>query len=345
MKKALLSFLLCGILCAGLCAADKPLHLNVLALGNSYTGNTAFFPAWVKGSGKGHTLTYERLIIGGATLEEHWQSVVMLEGGEAAKHPKTGSLSQPFVSALNAQNWDYVALQQAFPQTADIATYEPYLGNLLGLVKKYAPEAQPFFYQTWVFREDNKLYKNPKNNREAMKQAVIDAGNLAAKKYGIPVMPTGEVLFKAETTFPFVRDPNFNYAEPPTTGKGPKGERSLYAGWRKWHDIMLEDNVHMGVIGSYIVGGVWYAMLYDEKAEGNTFIPKGMTQADALACQKIIDEATAGRHFPAPQAKTAEKPKQDFSKQEAILAKIKADDAAKKNPTNAMSKQEAQLIR
>ncbi len=344
-KKIITSLLLTFSACLCLFAADKARHLNVLAVGNSYTGNTSMFPNWVEGSGKGHTLTYERIMIGGSTLEEHWQSVVMLDGGEAAKHNKTGSISKPLVMALNERNWDYVSLQHAFPQTAKISTYEPYLGNLLGLVKQYAPEAQPFFYQTWVFREDNKLYKNSKMDREEFKKAVIEASQSVAKKYAIPVMPVGEVLFKAEADFPFVRDPNFDYDNPPTSGKGPQGEKSLYAGWKKWRDIMLEDNVHTGLIGNYIVGGVWYAMLYDEKAVGNKFIPEGMSRKDALTCQRIIDEMTKGRHFPAPIPKTQEKPKQDFSKQQAILAQIKADDEAKKNPKNTMSKQEAQLIR
>ena len=345
MKKLSHILVLLCMLSAALCAADKPRHLNVLAVGNSYTGNTSMFPKWVEGSGKGHTLNYKRIMIGGATLEEHWQSVVMLEGGPAAKHSKTGSLSQPLVSALNEQNWDYVGFQHAFPQTASLSTYEPYLGNLLGLVKKYAPEAQPFFYQTWVFREDNKLYREKKIDREEIKKAVIEAGNLAAKKYGLPVIPAGEAIFRAEADFPFVRDPNFKYENPPTSGKGPKGEKSLYKGWTKWRNIMLEDNVHMGVVGCYIVGGVWYAMLYDEKALGNSFIPDGMTKKEARLCQKIIDEVTAGRHFPAPSVKSEPKPKLDFSKQEAILAKIKAEDQAKKNPANAMSQQEAKLIR
>ena len=327
-------------------AADKPLHLNVLAVGNSYTGNTDMFPKWVAGSGKGHTLTYERMMIGGATLDEHWQSVVMLDGGAPAKHPKTGSLSRPLVAALGAQNWDYVVFQQAFPHSANPRTYEPYLGNLLGLAKRYAPEATPLFYQTWVFREDNKLYRDPhtKLDREGFKKAVVEAGNAAAAKHKMGVIPAGEALFAAEADFPFVRDPNFDYENPPTKGVGPKGETSLYRGWCKWRDIMLEDNVHLGVAGRYIVGGIWYAVLYGEKAEGNAFVPEGLTPQAARLCQQIVDRIATGRQLPRPALKSDEKPPCDFSKQQAALDAIKAADRAKKNPAG-MSKQEAKLIK
>lgn len=307
-------------------AADPaPRHLSVLAVGNSYAGNARLFPEWVKGSGKGHTVHFQRLVMGGSSLDHHRQAVVELSGKAPAAHKKTAMLEMPLGTALNGRNWDYVTLQQVFPISADARTYEPSLGNLIAYIKTYAPEAQVVFYQTWTYRQDDAYYaKKPTPTRAQMIQSIIDATALYAKKYGMPIIPAGEGMRNAERARPLRTDPDFNYKNPPSDGNGPKEKNSLYKGWITTKDGRKKlDTVHAGIVGEYIIGGIWYAVLFDESPIGNQYRPAGMSEADALFCQKIVDDVTKGRRLPAPAAKTAPKNKVDFSKDEAALKRLK----------------------
>jgi|GEM_PF-3001525 len=87
MKKPLLSRVLLCALCGALFAADTPLHLNVLAVGDSYDRNMPnFIPQYLKNSGKGHTLDITVIYMGGSSLEDHWRSVLELSGKAPAAH-------------------------------------------------------------------------------------------------------------------------------------------------------------------------------------------------------------------------------------------------------------------
>ncbi len=326
-KIPFLSVFLCAIaLCAPLRAAEAPKHLSVLAVGNSYDQDMSQqFPKWVEHSGKGHTLDLTLICMGGSSLEEHWQSVVELAGKAPAPHKKTKQQKMPLLLALNSRNWDYVTLHQVSWKSLYLDSYEPFLGDLVGQVKKYAPEAQIAFYQTWAYRPDHGFFQEKGITAQEMQNAIVESYRELSKRYGFPVIPVGEVFLRATTERPFEKDPNFDYANPPA-GKLPAEKNSLHVGAMLDKNGKLKfDPSHAGIAGDYIIGGVWYAVLYGEDPIGNTWRPKGMSEEDALYYQKIISEVTEGRRLSAPsdKSKMAPKEKIDFSKAEAILKKLK----------------------
>ena len=324
-SKYLLQLALWCITCVAI-AADKPLHLNILAVGNSYDNNMSQqFPKWVEHSGKGHTLDLTIIYMGAGSLKEHWESVLELSGKAPAAHAKTRQQKIPLLSALNSRNWDYVTLHQYSMHSPYIKTYEPYLGNLVGLVKEYAPEARIAFYQTWAYRPDHDLFKRKDITPESMQQGIIDTYHALSRRYRFPVIPVGEAFQRIAKERPFERDPDFDYKNPPK-GKLPNEKNSLHAGAfldKKTGKLRIDPS-HAGVVGQYVIGGIWYAMLYDEDPVGNAWRPDGMSEEDAQYYQKIISEITRGRRLSPPKAKDTEKPRIDFSKEEAALKKLKS---------------------
>jgi len=86
---------------------------------------------------------------------------------------------------------------------------------------------------------------------------------------------------------------------------------------------------HAGVVGQFIIGGVYYAVFYNEDPRLNTYKPEGMSDEDAAFYRGIINEVTQGRRLPPPsdKGKLPPKKKPDFSKEEGALQALK--DAAK----------------
>ena len=315
-----------AILCIGaMFAADKPLHLDVLAVGNSYDRNMEKqFPQWVKNSGKGHSLHLQVIYMGGGSLEEHCQSVDELSGVAPAKHGKTRQQEIPLLAALNQRNWDYVTLHQVSWKAFLPKTYEPFLSRLANLVHREAPEARIALYQTWSYRFDHDLYRNnPKLTPENVQQKVIETYEALSARYKFPVIPVGEVFARVLKERPCSRDPNFDYKNPPA-GALPNEQNSLHVGAFLFHNKQLRmDPSHAGKVGEYLIGGVWYAVLYDEKASDNPYRPDFISEDDARYYKRVIDEVVGNRRLAPPEPKTTDKPKKDYSAQIEALKKLK----------------------
>jgi len=163
MKTLLFAFLAATLLIPFAGAADPPAKkLNVLFIGNSLT-STNDLPAMLAAmaAAKGQELTYGRNIVGGATLEKHWNE------GKALKLIKQGK-------------WDYVVLQ-------DLST-QAYKGkdSMFKNAKLFDEEirkvnARTALYMTWA------LENSPENF-----PALSEAYTTLAKELKATLIPAGE---------------------------------------------------------------------------------------------------------------------------------------------------------
>jgi hypothetical protein len=338
-------------------------HVKLLTIGNSFANDaTAYLPAMAKAGGK--DLLLFRANLGGCTFERHARHMKAFElnpddpegrpyrgtfirsltddvtppgiatGGtevdkDAKQLPKQFSLRE----ALEAEKWDYVTIQQVSNTSYQFETFEPFAGELIAYVRKYAPTAEIVIHQTWAYREDCPLYKDG-FNQQKMFDGLVDAYNQLAQKYSLRVVPVGTAMQEARKlprwSFKFP-DPNFNYKEP-LPGTKPEQAGSLNVGWTVKKTMVAVPAVepapattaggtvtkpataakvekfvasldfkHCNADGRYLGASVFYGFLFGGKVVENSYVPPGVKPEDALLLRGIADNVLV--NLPAAVAK------------------------------------------
>ena len=175
MKKVLITSVL-AVCCAAICGtaqADEVIRL--LTIGNSYSESLRRqLPKVMESAGK--KFEHTDMCHGGCTLQQHWEN---------RENPRWYSNGTSLVNALKMKSWDIVTLQQASPLSDNPASFEPYFGRLVALIKELAPSAEIVVQQTWSWpKSGTKL--------DDFYDGLHSAYGLIAEKYGISrIIPVG----------------------------------------------------------------------------------------------------------------------------------------------------------
>ncbi len=313
MKKMLLmAALLVGTFCA--VAADK--ELNLLCVGNSFTRcATKYLPDIVK-TFPDCKINLYIVYAGGTNLEYHWNRVDKAENDPNAVYCKyKGKPIATFKDLLAAEKWDVVVPIQQYgpdPETFSEAQCEPYATNLYNYVKKHSPNSEIMIHQTWAYRPDWVWLKRF-GGYQGMYDLLWNRYETMAKKFNVKLLPSGAAMKLCQDKHPFVIDPDFNYAaaefnyengkrvgsfrffEKP--GDLPKESWSMHVGpvYNKNKDgsdkyRFVVDCEHAGIRGEYIMGCLWFEMLYGKDARTITFKPEGLNDDEARELRNLAHE-------------------------------------------------------
>jgi len=350
------------VLTSHLMAKEAPKdHIKLLTIGNSFANDaTAYLPAMAKAANK--DLTLFRANIGGCTFERHARHMKAFElnpadpqgrpyrgtiirslsddvtapriaSGGTEVDPKSKEIPKNYSlrEALELEKWDYVTIQQVSNTSFQFETFEPYAGELIAYVKKYAPTAEIIIHQTWAYREDCPLYKDGFDQQKMFDGLVAAYGQLS-QNYGLRVVPVGTAMQEARKlprwTFKFP-DPKFNYKEP-MPGSSPEQAGSLNVGWsvkkmlvnveepapvgdpeqdtaggtavkekpkaavKKVEKLVASlDFKHCNPDGRYLGASVFYGFLFGGKVADNTYVPPLVKPEDAAVLRGIADDVLA----------------------------------------------------
>jgi hypothetical protein len=58
------------------------------------------------------------------------------------------------------------------------------------------------------------------------------------------------------------------------------------------------DKFHANAQGEYLLGCVWFEFFYGESVVGNTFVPKGVSAADAKVLQRVAHRVVGEKQRP-----------------------------------------------
>ncbi|HJC57646.1 MAG TPA: DUF4886 domain-containing protein [Candidatus Eisenbergiella intestinipullorum] len=178
---------------------------NILAIGNSFSEDaTKYLHQMAKAAGIETKVV--NLYIGGCPLERHWRNI---ETGEAAyQYQLNGRPTERQISipeALQEEKWDYIVTQQASHDSGWMDTYEPFLGLLVDYLKERAPQAEILLQETWAYEIDSphanfmRYHRDQKEMYERLKKCY----SAMAEKYGLRLIPSGDVIQKARQQEPF----------------------------------------------------------------------------------------------------------------------------------------------
>lgn len=276
----------------------QPTHnktLRILAIGNSFSDDgMEYLPALLDNLGV-QNVEVARLYVGGCSLQQHLtffnnqQSPYVMNRSKAGENRWVEHESKVSLQyALSQGEWDIVTLQQQSGKSGQYDSYEPYLGELIKIIKALQPSARIAWHMTWSYSANSTHGEFPKYdcNPKKMLNAIYGATMQAIESH-----PEIEIIIPAGTTIQSLRMSAINNHP---------------------HDL-TRDGYHMGFgAGRYALACTWYEELIapftKTSMRGNSlFINKGMvavTPITAAYCQKAAKWAVR-RNFKPKKIKQA----------------------------------------
>ncbi len=239
--------------------------IRVLALGNSFSEDALQDFLYPIGRNNGTIFIIGNLHISSASLEKHWENI-------EKKFPKYGfnqinkdgffsNIPNCTIdSALTADNWDFVSLQQVSSSSGNLSSYFPYLPLLINYVREKAlnPNVKIVFHQTWAYAQDaeTKGFDYYGNSQEQMHDSILHAVKMLQLKTDID-----KVVFAGS---------------------------SIQAARKELGDIFCRDGMHLNALGRFTASCAWFQTLTGLDVSKNTFVPKNITEEVAKSIQNIV---------------------------------------------------------
>lgn len=237
--------------------------MHVLAIANSF-GQDALQYLNQIAKADGVEIEAINLMIGGCSLERHAKLLRQIEA--TPKRLSVDEWSDRFYSleingedtgeyislkeALQIRNWDVVTFQQASHYSGVEESFEPYLSELLGIVKRTNPEAKCYMHETWAYEVDSEHegFNTYGRDQGEMYRRLNSAYTRHANTHGLDLIPVGRLIQDLRA------DRSFNVA---------KGGISL-----------CRDGFHLDfTYGRYAAGLLWYRKLSGRSVLENSFLP------------------------------------------------------------------------
>lgn len=170
--------------------------MKILSIGNSFSQDAH---KWLNKLAKVNGVCMEttNLYIGGCSLETHWTNVE--QNNEYYDLEINGGCSERKISiseALEMDNWDIITVQQVSGLSGLEETYEPYISNLIEVVRKNVPNAKLYFHQTWAYETDSSHgdFVRYNNDQQEMFDRIIKTSEKIAGSIDAKIIPVGRVI-------------------------------------------------------------------------------------------------------------------------------------------------------
>jgi hypothetical protein len=290
-----------------ICCPASAKEVNLLCLGNSFTRNATKYLPQIVAASPGDKLNLFIVYMGGSTLEYHWERVENAESKPDAVYARyKGKDYQTFKDLLRAEKWDVVVPLQQYGGTKERfsdAECEPYATDLYHYVKRHAPAAEIMIHQTWAYRDEwcqqvGRRFGAAATPYQAMYDCINSRYTEMAKKFHVRILPSGAAMKLCRERHPLVVDPNFDYKKP-TYPDLPKLEQwSLHAGptWRKEKDgshRFVLDCEHAGFRGEYLIGCLWFEMLFGKDCRSIAYRPDNLSDEEAKELRSAAHDTAA----------------------------------------------------
>ncbi len=226
--------------------------MKLLSIGNSFSQDAH---KWLydvcKSAGK--EIYNANLYYGGCSLYGHWNFYVndRAEYDYEIKGEAVRKIS--LREALLAEKWDIVTIQQVSTNSGQYETYQPFLCDLINVVKEFCPDVKLYVHKTWAYESDferEDFESNYNSDQDIMYEQLCDANKKAAESIGADIIPAGDVI-------QYLRD---NTAEFDYKNGGLSLNR---------------DGFHLTLgYGRYAAALTWYVKLFGGSAQDVSYAPE-----------------------------------------------------------------------
>lgn len=246
----------------------KETEMKILFIGNSFSANAT---RYIREISNGE-LFVRNLYIGGCSLETHAKNIANDAPAYEYQVDSKALAMTSIKSALLAEEWDVVSVQQVSSHSGIYDSYFPYIDIVLGEVKKHRPNARIVFHRTWAYNygSTHPGYESYNKDTDLMNDMISDTAARIAEKYSFEVIPTGVAVYTGFNT------PEFDIR----VGGEP---------------LTAPDTFHLSAVyGRYLAGLILYRFFTDKKAADVTFVPEEADTKLVKILVKIADETKIG---------------------------------------------------
>ena len=295
-----------AVLVGLVCGTADAKSVKLLAVGNSFSNNALrYFKEIVTAAG--HEAIVGHAMIGGCDFDRHVRHAEAFEKDPADPQGRPYAGKKSLQELLQQEKWADVTIQQVSHKAPIPESYQPGADRLIAIIRKYAPDAEIVVHQTWAYRDDHPVGGTKRFvSTDDMYRKVRTAYDAFGQAKGFRLIPSGDAMEAARRDpawGPFVPDPAFDpkTAVYPTL---PAEKRALHCGysWRKDPKSgtfrLGADKFHANAQGEYLLGCVWFEFFYGESVVGNTFVPKGVSAADAKVLQRVAHRVVGEKQRP-----------------------------------------------
>ena len=170
--------------------------MKILSIGNSFSEDAQRWLHMIA-EANGESLECANLFIGGCSLQTHW--INEKENNAFYDYQVNGNDAKEKISiadALKRDKWDIVTLQQVSGLSGIAESYEPYLGELLTVVRSALPDAEIYLHQTWSYEigSEHPDFVNYNKDRREMHSRIKQTVQMYSEKYGLKILPSGDII-------------------------------------------------------------------------------------------------------------------------------------------------------
>ena len=170
--------------------------MKLLSIGNSFSQDAQ---EWLHqiAAANGVELETTNLMIGGCSLETHWNHVVDKETAYyLEQNGKNMDRMVTIDEGLALDDWDVITVQQVSHHSGQPQTYFPYLIDLVAYVREKCPNAKINFHQTWAYEidSDHGGFLNYNRDQHEMYRRICDCAEMAQRVIGATILPSGPVV-------------------------------------------------------------------------------------------------------------------------------------------------------
>ena len=170
-------------------------------------------------------------------------------------------------------NYDVITVQQVSGLSGLPDTYQPYIGDLIAMVKEVQPDAEIVFHQTWAYDDDSDHWDFPRygKDRQTMYEGIQNASKSIAAALDLRIIPVGEVVHRLRESDYFATKGAHQISY------SPYDKEMTFPDWTNDPanpPSMTRDGYHLNeYYGRYAAAATWYAVLTGEKLSGNDWKP------------------------------------------------------------------------
>ena len=183
--------------------------IKILAIGNSFSVDAMEYLYGIL-SDVGYTdITLGNLYIGGCSLETHASHFTSNNASytyyKNTDNKWTSTASYAPHTALTEQEWDFISMQQASGVSGVASSYDPFLDNLISVVKQKSPNSELVWHMTWAYQGDSTHSSFPTygSNQMTMYNAIVSAvqSRIVGDGNFVKIIPTGTAVQNMRTSF------------------------------------------------------------------------------------------------------------------------------------------------
>ena len=247
-------------------SAHKTINsFRLLSIGNSFSVDAQ---QWLYGIAKDmgyDNIVLDNLYIGGCSLQGHFSTYVNERSSYTYYKNTTGEWTEKaetsFMEGLTDEKWDYITLQQASPTSGKAESYEPYLSDLVKVIKlnRTNPDAEIIWHMTWAYAADSTYehFANYDYDQVKMYDAIVGATK-------------EKVVDNADISFVI-----------------PSGTAIQNARNTKLGDTLCRDGFHLNLYyGRYLAGLTWMHKITGASIDDVTYIPEESFDGETLSILK-----------------------------------------------------------